>query len=273
MEPALEPEPIPAAPVRSALVLGLGESGLAMAAWLAGDGWNVRVADTRAAPPMLAALQAQLPAVRFAGGAFEHALLDGVELVALSPGLSPHQEPLRALLHEARARGIESVGEIELFARALAHLAAERGYAPRVIGITGTNGKTTTARMVAQMIATGGRRVALAGNISPSALDALRAALDADALPQYWVLELSSFQLAGTRSLQCWAAAVLNVTQDHLDWHPDFDDYRAAKLGIFAPQTYRVVNRDDPLTQPATAGESSSASFGSGAKMPSLAAR
>jgi UDP-N-acetylmuramoylalanine--D-glutamate ligase len=258
----------------NALVLGLGESGLAMARWLAREGWGLRVADTRAAPPMLAALQAELPAARLAAGPWDAALLDGVELVALSPGLSPRQEPLGALLAQAAQRGVDVVGEIELFARALERLREERGYVPRVLGVTGTNGKTTTVRMVARMLEQGGRSVCAGGNISPSALDALRAALDADRLPDYWVLELSSFQLATTSSLACAAAAVLNITEDHLDWHGSFEDYRASKLRIFAPSTYRVFNRDDPATQdlasaPALPGagpsEAPAASFGAGA--------
>jgi UDP-N-acetylmuramoylalanine--D-glutamate ligase len=235
--------------MKRALILGLGESGIAMARWLAREGWELRVADTRAAPPMLAALQTELPNTQVAVGAWDASLLDGVELAALSPGLSPQQEPLRSLMAEAARRGLDVVGEIELFARALENLRTARAYAPRVLGITGTNGKTTTVRMTARMLESGGRSVCAAGNISPSALDALRAALDADRLPEYWVLELSSFQLATTASLSCAAAAILNITQDHLDWHGSFADYRASKLRIFAPSTFRVFNRDDPATR------------------------
>ena len=235
--------------MKRALILGLGESGIAMARWLAREGWNLRVADTREEPPMLAALQAELPEVGFATGAWDASLLDGVDLMALSPGLSPLQEPLHGLIAEADRRGVDVVGEIELFARALEDLRAARGYAPRVLGVTGTNGKTTTVRMTARMLEQAGRSVCAAGNISPSALDALRAALDADTLPEFWVLELSSFQLATTASLTCAAAAILNITQDHLDWHGSFEDYRAAKLRIFAPTTFRVLNRDDPATR------------------------
>ena len=256
-----------------ALVIGIGESGLAMARWLARQGWELRLADTRPAPPMLAALQAELPAAQHAPGPWDAALLEGVDLVALSPGLSPHHEPLQGLLALAAARGTDVAGEIELFARALADLAARRAYAPRVIGITGTNGKTTTVRMVARILEAAGRSVRAAGNISPSALDALAAAIDADALPEFWVLELSSFQLATTATLSCAAAAILNITQDHLDWHADFADYRAAKLRIFARATFRVINRDDPATrdllQAAAPGagppEAGGASFGASA--------
>jgi UDP-N-acetylmuramoylalanine--D-glutamate ligase len=258
--------------MKRALILGLGESGIAMARWLAREGWMLRVADTRAAPPMLPALQAELPQAQFRGGPWDADLLEGVDLVALSPGLSPLQEPLRALLAQAAQRGIDVAGEIELFARALERLREERGYVTRVLGVTGTNGKTTTVRMVARMLEQGGRSVCAAGNISPSALDALRGLLDADRLPDFWVLELSSFQLATTSSLACTAAAILNITQDHLDWHGSFADYRASKLRIFAPSTYRVFNRDDPATrdlesvpvQPGSAPAEAAASFGAG---------
>jgi UDP-N-acetylmuramoylalanine--D-glutamate ligase len=255
----------------NALILGLGESGLAMARWLARAGWALTVADTREQPPMLAALRAQLPAARFVAGPFAPALLEGAGLLALSPGLAPREPALRTLLDEAAARGIDCAGEIELFARALAQLQAERGYAPALIGVTGTNGKTTTVRMVGDMLARAGRSVAVAGNISPSALDALIAALDGAEgrpLPQAWVLELSSFQLASTRSLACSAAAVLNVTQDHLDWHGSLADYAASKERIFAAATVRVLDREDPLTAAMAARAPAGArvlSFGRGA--------
>jgi UDP-N-acetylmuramoylalanine--D-glutamate ligase len=225
------------------VVLGLGQSGLAMARALSDGGVDVRVADTRAEPPMLAALRAELPRVRFAGGAFDPALLEGATLLALSPGLSPTHSAAAPLVAAAKKAGIEVVGEIELFARALARLEAARGYAPHVVGITGTNGKTTTARLTGLLIERAGRAVAVAGNISPTALDALRERVRDDHLPDVWVLELSSFQLATTRSLTCDAAAVLNVSQDHLDWHGSFDAYARAKARIFSPATVQVLNR------------------------------
>jgi UDP-N-acetylmuramoylalanine--D-glutamate ligase len=247
-----------------ALILGMGESGLAMARWLARDGWEVRVADTRTDPPMLGALRAHLPAAEFEPGPLQPALLDGVGLVAVSPGLPLREAGTAALLAGAAERGVEVVGEIELFARALARLQGERGYAPHIVGVTGTNGKTTTTRMVGKMIQRWGRSVEVAGNISPSALDALRDALDGQCLPDFWVLELSSFQLASTRSLACTAAAVLNLTEDHLDWHGTMADYRASKLRIFAPGTARVVNRDDPQTRDVASPDNPGASFGEG---------
>ncbi len=228
-----------------ALVLGLGDSGLAMARLLSASGYSVRVADTRSEPPRLAELRTELPKASFVAGDFSLALLDEVQLLAMSPGLSPTLSAAAPLVKAAHKRKIEVVGEIELFARELSRLKAERGYAPRIVGVTGTNGKTTTSRLAGLMIEAAGRQVQVAGNIAPVALDALRAHMAADDLPEVWVLELSSFQLATTRSLVCDAAAVLNVTDDHLDWHDTLDTYAAAKARIFSAKTIRILNRDD----------------------------
>ncbi|MCK6429376.1 MAG: UDP-N-acetylmuramoyl-L-alanine--D-glutamate ligase [Burkholderiaceae bacterium] len=248
-----------------ALILGLGESGLAIARWLAREGAVLRVADTRTEPPMLAALRAELPDAQFVAGAFDEALLEGVDLVAISPGLSPTHSEAKVIVAAAKKRGVEVVGEVELFARALAKLKSERGYAPHVVGVTGTNGKTTTTRLAGLLIERAGRDVAVAGNISPTALDVLRERLDADRLPDVWVLELSSFQLATTTSLACDAAAVLNVTQDHLDWHGTLEAYAKAKSRIFARDTVQVLNRDDPLVLAMARGKSHPVTFGAGA--------
>ncbi|MEC5215844.1 UDP-N-acetylmuramoylalanine--D-glutamate ligase [Actimicrobium sp. GrIS 1.19] len=231
---------------KQVLVLGLGESGLAMALWLAQCGATVRVADTRAAPERLTVLRAALPDVTFHAGAFSAELLDQIDVVAVSPGLAPQRE-LAAILPAAAERAIPVWGEIELFAQALAALRTQTGYAPNVLAITGTNGKTTVTSLVGLLCERAGMTVQVAGNISPAALDVLRNALAAAALPQVWVLELSSFQLHTTHSLQADAATVLNVTQDHLDWHGDFAAYAADKARIFGPNTIRVLNRDDAL--------------------------
>ena len=188
-------------------------------------------------PPRLAELRAELPQAEFVGGDFSLTLLDDVQLVALSPGLSPTLSLRRRWSRRRSKRKIEVVGEIELFARELARLKAETGYAPRIVGVTGTNGKTTTSRLAGLMIEAAGKRVQVAGNIAPVALDALRTRVAEHDLPEVWVLELSSFQLATTRSLTCDAAAVLNITDDHLDWHDTLETYAAAKARIFAPKT------------------------------------
>ncbi|MEW7849136.1 UDP-N-acetylmuramoyl-L-alanine--D-glutamate ligase [Massilia aurea] len=227
-----------------ALVLGLGESGLAMAHWLARGGARVRVADTRLEPQRLPALQQAAPHAEFVGGEFDVALLEGVDFVAVSPGLAPGRE-LAAILPGANERAIPVWGEIELFAQALAQLRESTGYAPKVIAITGTNGKTTVTSLTGLLCRRAGLSTRVAGNISPAALDVLRESIDANELPQAWVLELSSFQLHTTFSLQADAATVLNLTQDHLDWHGTMDAYAADKARIFGPDTVRVLNRDD----------------------------
>jgi UDP-N-acetylmuramoylalanine--D-glutamate ligase len=248
-----------------ALVLGLGHSGLAMARTLAARGYAVRVADTRAAPPHAAELRSGLPKAEFVAGKFSPALLDDVQLLALSPGLSPTRSAAAPLVKAAAKRKVEVVGEIELFARELARLKAEVGYAPQVVGVTGTNGKTTTTRLTGLMIEAAGKSVEVAGNISPAALDALRARLAAEDLPDVWVLELSSFQLATTHSLQCDAAAVLNVSDNHLDWHDSLEQYAAAKARIFAAKTVRVINRDDPRVTAMARKNANVVTFGVGA--------
>jgi UDP-N-acetylmuramoylalanine--D-glutamate ligase len=227
-----------------ALVLGLGESGLAMAQWLARCGARVRVADTRAQPQRLPALREAVPDAEFVHGEFAAALLDGVDFVAVSPGLAPNKE-LAAITPAAQEKNIPVWGEIELFAQALAALKAERGYAPKLIAITGTNGKTTVTSLTGLLCRRAGFDTRVAGNISPAALDVLREALLEDKLPQAWVLELSSFQLHTTFSLNPDAATVLNITQDHLDWHGDMAAYAADKARIFGADTIRVLNRDD----------------------------
>lgn len=233
------------------LVLGLGESGLAMARWCGLNGCRVRVADTREAPANLVFLQAELTSAQFVSGPFTEALLDQIALVAISPGLSPLDPGTKALLDAAQARGIPVWGEIELFAQALGYLEATSGYAPCVLAITGTNGKTTTTALTGRLIERAGKSVGVAGNISPSALDKLSGCIAGATLPDVWVLELSSFQLEYTFSLAPHAATVLNVTQDHLDWHGSMEAYVAAKARIFGPAgkgCVQVLNRQDKLT-------------------------
>ena len=228
------------------LVLGLGESGLAMAQWLVRCGASLRVADTRAQPDRLPQLREIAPEAEFMGGDFSAALLDGIDFVGISPGLMPSRE-LAAIIPAAQEKEIPLWGEIELFAQALAALKEEKAYAPKVIAITGTNGKTTVTSLVGLLCERAGLRVQVAGNISPAALDCLRIAVENDSLPQVWVLELSSFQLHTTYSLQADVATVLNLTQDHLDWHGDMQAYAADKERIFGSNTIRVLNRDDAL--------------------------
>ena len=227
------------------LVLGLGASGLAMARWCARAGAQVTVADTRSAPPQLALLQAELPSVRFIAGPLSAELVAGQDVTSVyrSPGLAPQE--IAPVVDAARAIGLPVGGELDLFAKALAALAQQHGYAPKVLAITGTNGKTTVTALTGQLLVHAGWSVAVAGNIGPSLLDTLAHHLDAENLPQAWVLELSSFQLEGVQDFAPSAAVVLNITQDHLDWHGSMAAYATAKARVFGAQGCMVLNRQD----------------------------
>ncbi len=344
---------------QSVLILGLGDSGLAMARWCVRNGAQVQVVDTREQPPHLEALRAELPAVKFVHGAFDANLVEGQDVRAVfkSPGLSP--ESVAPVWNAAVAAGLWVGTELTLFAQALSDLQTSMAYHPKVLAITGTNGKTTVTSLTGQLLERAGKRVAVAGNIGPTLLDTLSLALDKAAeeqaaadviaaqeaaelaadeaaaeqaraaaeaeekaaaaqaaqialdaeeamaqdaaaetdaalqmaltgteaaqasesdeqaaqvaavddepyevdlpplvppppppvdhpfLPQVWVLELSSFQLEGVDNFEPTAATVLNLTQDHLDWHGSMDGYGAAKARIFGKRGVLVLNRED----------------------------
>ncbi len=234
------------------LILGLGASGLAMARWCVRCGAQVTVADTRADPPQRAVLAQELPQVRFVAGPLGAHLVEGQALAAVyrSPGLSP--AAVDAVLIAASASGVRVGGELSLYSMALQALRTAHGYAPAVLAVTGTNGKTTVTSLAGQLVAHAGKSVAVAGNIGPTLLDTLAAHIDAGTLPEVWVLELSSFQLDGLDGVdgvggfEPTAAVVLNLTQDHLDWHGSEAAYAAAKARIFGRQALMVLNREDP---------------------------
>ncbi len=307
------------------LILGLGASGLAMARWCARHAAAVTVADTREAPPQLATLEAEWPEVRFVSGPFSAALIEGTPIRAVfrSPGLSP--EVVAPVVDAARAAGLWQGGELSLFAAGLQDLRERFDYAPQLLAVTGTNGKTTVTSLTGQLVTRAGKTVKVAGNIGPTLLDTLseamaQAELDAEllerqereaeeaeqaqaaqlaaqapvvaletqtaqsqaevgetladgeedqdsdqddgaalvlqapirlsamarVLPQVWVLELSSFQLDSSEGFEPTAATVLNVTQDHLDWHGSMKAYADAKARIFGQQALMVLNREDP---------------------------
>jgi UDP-N-acetylmuramoylalanine--D-glutamate ligase len=219
---------------RNAVVLGLGLTGFSLARFLAARGATVRVADTRPEPPFAAKLAAALPGVALETGPFTPATFAGADLVAISPGVPKATPSVVA----AVAGGAELVGDVELFAR-------ELPAGPKVLAITGSNGKTTVTALTGALASAAGLHVVVAGNIGDGVLDALPAD---GRWPDVFVLELSSFQLETTSSLAPTAAAVLNVSANHLDRYADLDEYAAAKARIFAHGGIQVVNRDDPLT-------------------------
>ncbi len=236
------------------LVLGLGQSGLAMARWCARWGAQVTVWDSRDQPPQAQALAEQVPAAKLVGGPLTSNDLQGpqgrlttVQWVLKSPGLAPHDPAIAPLLETARAKGLRVSGELDLFTQALAALKASQAYAPQVLAITGTNGKTTTTALTALLVERAGRTAVAAGNIGPTMLDTLAERLDAGTLPQVWVLELSSFQLHDAQGFDPDAAVVLNLSQDHLDWHGTMAAYAADKARIYGQRSLMVVNVDDPL--------------------------
>ena len=237
------------------LVLGLGASGLALARWCIRLGARVTVADTRAVPPQLDALHSQLPTAAFLCSSMDAALLatSPFDMVLKSPGLSP--ATVAGVVEAARTRGLAIGNELSLFAHALADLKADGGYAPQVIGITGTNGKTTVTTLTGLLVQRAGKSVAVAGNIGPTLLDTLTQQLDAEALgaalPEVWVLELSSFQLDGVSNFEPTVATVLNITQDHLDWHGTLAAYGAAKANVYGHLGVMLLNRDDRLVMQA----------------------
>lgn len=225
---------------KKVLVLGLGETGLSMARWLAREGAGVRVADTRERPPALEALADAVPQAEVLTGPFTSGLIDGVDEIAASPGV-PLADPL---LREALARGLPVYGDIELFARAL-----PSGARPKVIAVTGTNGKSTVTALAGAMCRAAGRDTEVAGNIGPAALSALLRRREAGSEPDVWVLELSSFQLETTHSLDADAATVLNLSEDHLDRYAGMAEYAAAKARVFAGRGTQVLNRDDAYSR------------------------
>ena len=211
------------------IIVGLGKTGLSCARFLRRRGWPVTVMDSRSEPAALDALRHELPEVPTVLGGLDKALLARAELVVVSPGV-PLSQPVIA---EAIARGVPVVGDIELF--------ADQARAP-VVAVTGSNGKSTVTSLVGDMIRQAGCDVRVGGNIGTPALELLQ-----DSEPDFYVLELSSFQLETTHSLAAAVAVVLNISEDHLDRYRDMTDYIQAKRRIYRGDGVMVINLDDPV--------------------------
>lgn len=229
------------------MILGLGISGLAMARWCAQYGASVIVVDSRTNPPQLNQLKTELPDARFICSQFQSALFEDVEIdyLLISPGIKPAD--VGELLLYAKDKAIRIGNELTLFNMALIDLRESVAYKPHVLAITGTNGKTTVTSLTGKLVASADMNVAVAGNIGPSLLDTLGEKIKSAELPQAWVLELSSFQLNDVTDFEPTAAVVLNVTQDHLDWHGTMDSYSEAKSHVYGSQAMMVINRDDEV--------------------------
>ena len=197
---------------KNVLILGLGASGLAMARWCAGQGARVRVWDSRPNPPQAAALAAEVAGSAFFSGELTAESLEGISRVYKSPGLSPADTRLAPLLQAAKLANVPVRGELDLFSQALAQLKAERGYVPRILAITGTNGKTTTTSLTGQLVERAGRSVAVAGNIGPTMLDTLAAAIAAQA-----VADVEAAEQAAAQALIDAEEAAAKAAQDAID--------------------------------------------------------
>jgi UDP-N-acetylmuramoylalanine--D-glutamate ligase len=212
--------------------VGLGRTGLSCARFLQSRGIPFVVTDSRGSPPERGALEKIAPQSEVHAGGFANSLLDGATQIVVSPGVSLREPFMQA----ARAKGIEIVGDVELFARAIR---------TPTVAITGTNGKSTVTTLVAKMAERAGRRVLAGGNLGRPALELLT-----EPTPELYVLELSSFQLETTDSLELKAAAVLNITPDHMDRYTSVQGYADAKARIFQHCETAVVNLDDPYVRP-----------------------
>jgi UDP-N-acetylmuramoylalanine--D-glutamate ligase len=211
------------------VVIGLGQTGLSCARHLQRLGLRFAVTDNRDLPPQLAQFRKEFPDVTLATGSFDEGLLENAREILLSPGISL-QEPAIA---RALARGTPVLGDVELFCRTAA--------AP-IIAVTGSNGKSTVVSLVHAMALKAGLASQLGGNIGTPVLDLL-AADQAD----LYVLELSSFQLELTRSMNARAAVVLNISADHMDRYDSLASYTQAKAAVYNGTGVMVINLDDPL--------------------------
>ncbi len=225
------------------LVIGLGITGQSVVRYFSKTGNPFIVADTRENPPQLEQFQKDYPDVSVYTGELQTDLLEGVDEIVVSPGVSLNLP----LLQKARGKGVATVTDIEIFAR--------QKNAP-LIAITGSNGKSTVTTLVAEMAKANGLNVAVGGNLGVPALDLIASDVDV------YILELSSFQLEGVSELNADVACILNITPDHMDRYDNMQAYRSAKHRVFNGAKSIVFHRADPLTQPMMANDFAACSFG-----------
>lgn len=215
------------------VVVGLGKTGLSCIRHLKKQGESVAVTDTRDDPPGLDELMDEFGDVQLTLGGLDRDMIASADEVVISPGISLAHEALR----KAHDRGVPFIGDVEIFCREIQQ---------PIIAITGSNAKSTVTSLVGEMVRDAGRSVVVAGNIGLPVLDVLASPQRAD----IYVLELSSFQLETTHSLHAEAAALLNISPDHLDRYPSMKEYSEAKHRIYKHARQRVFNADDPATKP-----------------------
>lgn len=243
---AVELNKVNAANALNTLVVGLGETGLSCVRFLAKEGVPVAVCDSREQPPGLLRIQADYPDVAVFLGPFSESVFQAAQQVVVSPGVSIKSP----LIEQARRRGVPVIGDIEMFVR--------RARAP-IVAITGSNGKSTVTHLISMMIRDAGKAVLMGGNVGTPALDLL-----AEPVPQYYVLELSSFQLETTQSLSSAAAVILNISPDHMDRYDTLAEYAAAKGAIYVNARRCIVNRDDDVVTQLATGAKNTLQFGLG---------
>jgi UDP-N-acetylmuramoylalanine--D-glutamate ligase len=226
------------------LVFGLGSTGLSVARYLKRKKLPVRFVDTRESPPGLSEVREIDPGADIVLGSAPESLIDNVARIVVSPGVSD-SEPL---LEAARKAGIEIVSDIQLF--------VDEASAP-LVGVTGSNGKSTVTTLLSLMCDAAGVNGLAGANLGEPALDLLE-----HDTPDYYILELSSFQLQRTRTLPLKVAVLLNISPDHLDWHASVDEYRSAKYRIFREAESVVWNREDDQAARHYAKDTAQISFG-----------
>jgi UDP-N-acetylmuramoylalanine--D-glutamate ligase len=212
-----------------AVIIGLGITGMSCVRYLHELGQRLVVVDTRAQPPELHTLRREFPDVTLHTGTFNSELLCQAKYLVVSPGVSIQDPAIR----HAFDNGVQLTGDIALFCK--------EAKAP-VIAVTGSNGKSTVANLVTDMIKAAGLKAALGGNIGIPALSLL----DGET-PDFYVLELSSFQLETVSKLNARASVILNITSDHMDRYPDMQSYIAAKAHIYEGSGCMVINKDDEI--------------------------
>ncbi len=211
------------------VVVGLGKTGASVVSYLLAQGRSVVAVDSRDNPPELERLKQRYPGLPVYPGELSPAVLASAEQMVMSPGVSIREPAIQAAL----ARGIQLSSDVEIFCRQVT--------AP-IVAVTGSNGKSTVVTLLSEMIQHSGSTVRLAGNIGVPVLDLL-----VEDEPDFYVLELSSFQLETLSSLNAVAALVLNISPDHMDRYPGLAEYAAAKQRIYAGDGTMILNRDAPL--------------------------